>query len=139
MFLANFVIALREGVEAAVLVGILVSFVIKMNRRDLLPKMWLGVGIAAAIPLMAGVAFTWRLYSLTFQAQEIVGGVLSIIAAIFVTWMMFWMVDHAANLKTFFNVTGIMLVLSPQASSPTGSETFKRPQSCPAGVITSGI
>lgn len=101
MLLANFLIALREGVEAALLVGILVAYVIKVGRRDLLPKLWVGVSLAAIIPLAAGAAMTWGTYSLTFQAQEIIGGTLSIIAAGFVTWMLLWIsirsheiVDH---------------------------------------------
>lgn len=100
MFLANFLIALREGVEAALLVGILVAYVVKVGRRDVLPKMWVGVIIAAALPLAAGAYMTWGPYTLTFQAQEILGGALSILAAVLVTWMMLWMSSHAAQLST---------------------------------------
>ncbi|WP_072042049.1 iron uptake transporter permease EfeU [Nigerium massiliense] len=91
MLLANFLIALREGVEAALIVGILVGFLVKMNRRDALPALWLGVVIAVVLPFGAGAAMIWGPYSLTFEAQETIGGTLSIIAAGFVTWMIFWM------------------------------------------------
>lgn len=99
VFLANFLIALREGVEASLIVGILVASLVKMNRRDMLPYLWLGVGIAAAVPLIAGAAMTWGPYTLTFQAQEIVGGVLSLVAAAMITGMILWMSQHAGQLS----------------------------------------
>ncbi|MDO4888062.1 MAG: iron uptake transporter permease EfeU [Actinomycetaceae bacterium] len=90
-FFPNFLIALREGVEAALIVGILVAYLVRSGRRDVLPKLWLGVAIAIAIPFGAGIYMTWGPYTLSFQAQEILGGVLSLIAVGFVTWMILWM------------------------------------------------
>ena len=84
-------IALREGVEAALIVGILVAYINKVGRKDVLPKLWIGVILAAAIPLGAGVYWTWGPYTITFQTQEILGGSFSIIAVLFITWMIFWM------------------------------------------------
>ncbi len=99
MFLANFLIALREGVEAALIVGILIAYITKMDRREVLPKLWLGVALAAAIPLAAGAFMTWGPYTLTFQAQEILGGSLSLLAVAMVTWMIFWMAKHSRQLS----------------------------------------
>lgn len=99
MFTANFLIALREGVEASLLVGILVAYVVRTGRRDVLPKMWLGVFLAAALPMLAGTFMTWGPYTLTFAAQEIIGGTLSLVAVLFVTWMMFWMASNARTIS----------------------------------------
>ncbi|GGL35967.1 FTR1 family protein [Phycicoccus endophyticus] len=99
MFLANFLIALREGVEAALVVGIIAAYLIKSGHREALTKMWVGVAVAAALPLALGAVLTWGPKTLTFQAQEVIGGVLSLLAAGLVTWMIFWMASHARHIK----------------------------------------
>lgn len=97
--LANYLIGLREGLEAGLIVGILVAYLSKIGGRDLLRRLWIGVGIAVAVSLAVGAALTWGPYALTHEAHELLGGVLSLIAVAMVTWMIFWMGSHGAGLS----------------------------------------
>ena len=97
--LATFLIGLREGLEAALVVGILVAYLRRINRNDVLPRLWIGIGLAIALALGIGAVLTFGAYALTFEAQEIIGGGMSLIAVAMVTWMIFWMQKTARGMK----------------------------------------
>ncbi|QXT64011.1 iron uptake transporter permease EfeU [Tessaracoccus palaemonis] len=99
MFVATFLIGLREGLEASLIIGILLAYVTRAGRPDLRGRIWWGVGIAVAVALVLGAVLTFGRYGLSFEGQELLGGSLSMLAVAMVTGMVFWMMKAGRTMK----------------------------------------
>ncbi|MFM6977573.1 MAG: iron uptake transporter permease EfeU, partial [Micrococcales bacterium] len=93
------IIGFREGLEAALIVGILAAYLVKLGRRNEFPKLWVGVSSAVAVSVLLGVILGVLVENVPEGTNELIAGLTSIIAVIFVTWMIFWMAKQSRALS----------------------------------------
>jgi high-affinity iron transporter len=93
------VVVLREGFEASLVVGIVLAFLDRTGRRDGFTAVWVGVGAALALSLAAGAALFALGAELEGNSEAIFEGVVMLIAAGLLTWMIFWMRGRARTLR----------------------------------------
>jgi high-affinity iron transporter len=91
-------IGLREGLEAAIVVTILVAFLVKSDRRDALKWVWVGVAAAIVMTVAVFLAIQLSAYTITGLAAEAIAGIASLVAVAIVTTMVLWMKTAAAGL-----------------------------------------
>ena len=97
---ANLLIGLREGLEASLIVGILVAYALKTGNKKSATNILWGTLLAVLVSIGVGVALAEFVAVVPEGTNEIIAGVASIIAVIFVTWMIFWMARQSRNLKS---------------------------------------
>jgi len=98
--LASYLLSLREGLEAALIIGILLGAVNKIRRNDLVPAVWLGILSAIGVSILTAVLLTRFGMSLKDPAEAIFEGITMLLAAGLLTWMIFWMGKQARFLKS---------------------------------------
>ena len=97
--LATFFLMLREGLEAALIVGIIAAYLVKIGRRDALPKVMAGVAAAVALSIALGLTITLTIERLPIQLQETLEGIAAVLAVAVLTWMLFWMRRQGRAIK----------------------------------------
>ncbi len=96
---ANFLIGLREGIEAALIVSILLAYLLRLGRPELRGAVWWGVGSAVALSVGVGAVLQITSSELPDERQAAFSGTMSVLAVGLVTWMIFWMAKRARFLK----------------------------------------
>lgn len=97
--LIPFLIMLREGIEAALIVGIVASYLKQSGRGVLMPAVWVGVLLATALSLFAGAGLQLLAAEFPQKQQELFEGVVGLIAVVMLTTMVFWMRKAARSIK----------------------------------------
>ena len=97
--LATFFLMLREGLEAALIVGIIAAYLVKIGRRDALPKIVTGVAAAIGLSIALGLLITFTIQKLPLVVQETLEGLAAVLAVGVLTWMLFWMRRQGRALK----------------------------------------
>ncbi|MCG3141714.1 MAG: Ferrous iron permease EfeU [Anaerolineae bacterium] len=97
--LASFLLSLREGLEAALIIGIVLGVLVKLKRTDLNAVVWRGVGVAALLSLFAAIALNLLGMEFEGKGEEIFEGIAMLLAAGVLTWMIVWMKNHGRTLK----------------------------------------
>ncbi len=97
--LPSFLLSLREGLEAALIIGIVLGALQKIRRTDLTPALWMGTLAALGVSILTAVILTLFGLSLEDEAEMIYEGITMLLAAGILTWMIFWMSKQARNIK----------------------------------------
>jgi len=98
--LSNYLIGLREGIEAALVVSILLTYLVRTNRHSLIRFVWYGVGSALVVSILIAVGLETISSELSETLEPIFAGFVSFIAVGFVTWMIFWMKRSAKTISS---------------------------------------
>lgn len=98
--LPTYLLSLREGLEAALIIGIVLGALTKIRRSDLSPAVWFGALSAVVVSILTAVLLTSFGMSLEEEAEQVFEGITMLLAAGILTWMIFWMSKQARFLKS---------------------------------------
>ena len=98
-FLIALLIMLREGLEAALIVGIVAGFLKQAGKTHLMPKVWGGVALAVALCFGVGFVLLKTVGEIPQKQQELVGGIIGLIAVAMLSWMILWMNKAAKSMR----------------------------------------
>ncbi|MBM3151526.1 MAG: hypothetical protein FJZ96_04865 [Chloroflexi bacterium] len=95
----SYILSLREGLEAALIIGIVLGALRQVRHLELKPALWAGTASAILVSLAAGIGLSLLGFSLEGKAEQVFEGITMLLAAGILTWMIFWMNRQSHNLK----------------------------------------
>ncbi len=95
----SFLLSLREGIEAALIIGIIIGALNKLHQEELKPVVWRGVAIAVVLSFVFGLGLNYLGMEFTGQLEEVFEGLAMLLAAAILTWMIFWMMRHGSEIQ----------------------------------------
>ena len=97
--LASYLLTLREGIEAALIIGVILGLLKKIEKEEMIPAVWAGAGTAAVTSILIGVLLNYLGASFEGAAEEAFEGIVMLGAAALLTWMIWWMYNQARTLN----------------------------------------
>jgi high-affinity iron transporter len=97
--LSALLITFREGLEAALIIGIILAYLASTGNRDRFKAVWIGTALAVIVSLVAGAVIYFSAGQLEGRGEEVFEGIATLTAAGVLTWMIFWMRKQAINIK----------------------------------------
>ncbi|MCP5034184.1 MAG: iron transporter [Actinomycetia bacterium] len=96
---ASLLITLREGLEIALVIAIIASYLVRTGRSEYLGAMWIGAGLAVVVSLITGLVFRSFIGELEGKWEQVIEGALAFLAVGVLTWMIFWMRRNARGIS----------------------------------------
>lgn len=113
----SFLLSLREGLEAALIIGIIFGVLHRIRREDFKPIVWYGIGIAILLSLAFGLGLNLVGMEFEGQLEEAFEGIAMLLAAAILTWMIFWMQNHGADIQRDLEAKTVRATLNKSASA----------------------
>lgn len=98
--LSSLLITLREGLEAALIIGVILAYLARTDNRQRFRSVWLGMALAIFTSLLAGAIIFILFGEFSGRSEEIFEGIAMFVASGVLTWMILWMRNQAQNIKT---------------------------------------
>ena len=95
----SFLLSLREGLEAALIIGIVLGVLRKMGRQNLNSTVWMGAVSAGLVSILAAIGINWIGTEFDGQGEQLFEGLTMLLAAGVLTWMVFWMRKQSKTMK----------------------------------------
>ncbi|UCD98304.1 MAG: FTR1 family protein [Chloroflexota bacterium] len=95
----SLLLSLREGIEAALIIGIIIGALTKLHQEELKPVVWRGVAIAVVLSLVFGFGLNYIGMEFEGQFEEVFEGIAMLLAAAILTWMILWMQRHGSQMQ----------------------------------------
>ncbi len=141
----SFLITVREGLEVSLVLAILVSYLVKADRRRDVPSVWRGTAAAIALCVVVGVIVNAAVGGLNGTVEQVVEGSIAVTSAAVLTWMIFWMRANARMLGADLrgrvdaaNSAGALMAVAFVATVREGLETVLFLLSAETGTSSGG-
>ncbi|MBK5107140.1 MAG: FTR1 family protein [Anaerolineales bacterium] len=113
----SFLLSLREGIEAALIIGIIIGVLTKINHQELKPVVWRGVILAVVLSFAFGIGLNVIGMEFTGQLEQVFEGIAMLLAAAILTWMILWMQRQGGQIQRELEAKTVQATFNGGASA----------------------